>query len=163
MTDLLTARLILRQWTSLDVKYVVEGDRQASWAADFPAEGDTVIAGVIAAQPEWLAPFGHRLIIEQATSEVVGSLGLFWPPADGCVEIGYGVVPSRQGRGYASEATAALTEFALTSPDVHTVHAGAERSNPASARVLEKAGFELFDSTDELLRYRRGPGTPPRG
>lgn len=140
---------------------MLDGERQPSWAADFPAEGDGVICGVIAERPEWLSPFGHRLIIEQDTHEVVGSLGLFWPPSEGCVEIGYGVVPSRQGRGYATEAAAALTDFALTSPDVHTVHADIEHANPASARVLEKAGFERYDRTDELFRYRRGPGTPP--
>ncbi|ANZ36231.1 GNAT family N-acetyltransferase [Lentzea guizhouensis] len=160
MTDLETARLALRPWTALDVKQVVAGDRQPSWAADFPAEGDTVIAGVLAENPAWLSPFGHRLIIERASGEVVGSLGLFWPPMDGCVEIGYGVVPSRQGLGYAAEAAAALAEFALTSDDVHTVHASVEQTNPASARVLEKAGFERFGETDELFSYRRGPGTP---
>ncbi|MDX3664389.1 GNAT family N-acetyltransferase [Streptomyces sp. ID05-26A] len=158
MTDLATARLVLRPWSELDVKAVVEGARQPEWAADFPAEGDTVIAGVIAATPDWLSPFGHRLIIEQATSEVVGSLGLFWPPSNGRVEIGYGVVPSRQGRGYASEATAALTAFALELNDVHTVHANVEPANPASARVLEKAGFTRCASTDELISYQRTVG-----
>ncbi|WP_246290891.1 GNAT family N-acetyltransferase [Lentzea indica] len=71
------------------------------------------------------------------------------------MEIGYGVVPSRQGRGYASEATAALTSFALSLDGVHTVHANVERANPASARVLEKAGFTRYDSTDELFSYQR--------
>ncbi|MEU0883006.1 GNAT family N-acetyltransferase [Lentzea sp. NPDC005914] len=153
--DLVTARLILRPWDGLDVKAVVEGERRPSWAADFPSEGDTVIAGVIADNPAWLSPFGHRLIIERDTAEVVGSLGLFWPPSDGRVEIGYGVVPSRQGRGYASEATAALTSFALSLDDVDTVHANVEPANPASARVLEKAGFTQSGGTDELLSYER--------
>ncbi|RAS63736.1 RimJ/RimL family protein N-acetyltransferase [Lentzea atacamensis] len=155
MTDLVSERLILRPWDTSDVNAVVEGVRQPSWAADFPAEGDTVIAGVIASNPEWLSPFGHRLIIERATSEVVGSLGLFWPPSDGRVEIGYGVVPSRQGLGYASEATAALTSFALSLEEVHTVHASVEPTNPASARVLEKAGFTRYADTAELISYRR--------
>jgi ribosomal-protein-alanine N-acetyltransferase len=155
VTDLVSERLILRPWTSTEVQAVVDGDRQTPWAADFPAEGDTVIAGVIASNPDWLSPFGHRLIIERSSSEVVGSLGLFWPPSDGQVEIGYGVVPSRQGRGYASEAAATLASFALTLDGVDTVHANVERSNPASARVLEKAGFSRYDSTDELISYRR--------
>ncbi|GHH57189.1 GNAT family N-acetyltransferase [Lentzea cavernae] len=155
MTDLVTARLILRPWTESDVKAVVQGVREPSWAADFPAEGDTVIVGVLVDNPAWLSPFGHRLIIERATDEVVGSLGLFWPPSDGRVEIGYGVVPSRQGRGYASEATAALAAFALRWDDVHAVHANVEPSNPASARVLEKAGFSRYASTGELISYQR--------
>jgi ribosomal-protein-alanine N-acetyltransferase len=158
VTDLVSERLILRQWSELDVKAVVEDARQPAWAADFPSEGDTVIAGLLASNPDWLSPFGHRLIIERSTDEVVGSLGLFWPPSDGRVEIGYGVVPSRQGRGYASEATAALTAFALELNDVHTVHANVEVANPASARVLEKAGFTRYASTDELISYQRTVG-----
>jgi RimJ/RimL family protein N-acetyltransferase len=155
VTDLVSERLILRPWDASDVKAVVEGSRDPSWAADFPAEGDGVIAGLMESNPAWLSPFGHRLIIERSSSEVVGSLGLFWPPSEGRVEIGYGVVPSRQGRGYASEATAALTEFALSLDDVDTVHANVEPSNPASARVLEKAGFSQYDKTEELISYRR--------
>ncbi|MCX2952143.1 GNAT family N-acetyltransferase [Lentzea sp. NEAU-D7] len=155
MTDLVSERLVLRPWSELDVKAVVEETRQPAWAADFPAEGDAVIAGLLSSNPDWLSPFGHRLIIERSTDEVVGSLGLFWPPSDGRVEIGYGVVPSRQGRGYASEATAALTAFALELDDVHTVHANVEVTNPASARVLEKAGFTRCASTGELISYQR--------
>ncbi|MDX8036226.1 GNAT family N-acetyltransferase [Lentzea sp. BCCO 10_0856] len=158
MTDLVSERLILRPWDTSDIKAVVEAERRPSWASDFPAEGDTVITDLIASNPDWLSPFGHRLIIERATEEVVGSLGLFWPPSDGQVEIGYGVVPSRQGRGYASEAAAALTSFALTLDDVNTVHANVEQSNPACARMLEKAGFSRYDGPDELISYRRTTG-----
>ena len=158
MTDLVTARLILRPWSELEVKAVVGETRLPSWATDFPSERDIVIAGELMENPVWLSPTGHRLIIERSTDEVVGSLGLFWPPTDGRVEIGYGVVPSRQGRGYASEATAALTAFALELDDVHTVHANVDPANPASARVLEKAGFTRYQSTDELIGYQRTAG-----
>ncbi len=51
---------------------------------------------------------------------------------------------SRRGRGYASEAIRARSEFALTGPRVHTVPAAVESSNPASIRVLEKAGFQRW-------------------
>jgi hypothetical protein len=66
---------------------------------------------------------------------VVGSIGLFWPPDDGAIEIGYGIVASRRGRGYAAEATRALTAYALTAPGVDTVFATVELSNPASVSV----------------------------
>ncbi|MER6947082.1 GNAT family N-acetyltransferase [Nonomuraea sp. NPDC000554] len=140
-TDLTTDRLILRSWTPAEVSAVLDGARPAHWAEDFPAEGDQVIAGLFAEHPAWLGEYGHRQIIERDTGLVVGSIGLFWPPSDGTLEIGYGVVASRRGRGYAPEATRALTEFALTAPGVHTVHANVELSNPASVSVLEKAGF----------------------
>jgi ribosomal-protein-alanine N-acetyltransferase len=146
-TDLTTDRLVLRPWTTAEAAAVLDGVRPAHWADDFPAEGDRVVVGLFAENPAWLGRFGHRQAVERASGLVVGSIGLFWPPADGTVEIGYGIVPSRRGRGYASESTRALTAHALTAPGVHTVVAGVELSNPASVRVLVKAGFRLL-STD---------------
>ncbi|MFI8520820.1 GNAT family N-acetyltransferase [Streptomyces sp. NPDC085481] len=163
LTELTTERLVLRTWTAEAVAAVLGGTdpdrRPADWAADFPADGDRVIAGLLNGNPDWLGAYGHRLIAERGSGIVVGSIGLFWPPAGGVLELGYGVVASRQGRGYATEAARALARFALAAPGVDTVVAGVELSNPASARVLEKAGFERFETTGaedggELARYR---------
>lgn len=140
--DLTTDRLTLRSWTPAEATAVLNGARPPHWADDFPAEGDQVIVGLFAEHPAWLEPYGHRQIIERASGLVVGSIGLFWPPGDGTLEIGYGIVPSRRGRGYAPEATRALTEFALSAPGVHTVYATVELSNPPSIRVLERSGFQ---------------------
>nr|WP_232327880.1 GNAT family N-acetyltransferase [Kibdelosporangium sp. MJ126-NF4] len=156
MADLTTDRLVLRSWTLPDADAVTVGHRQPQWAEDFPADGDLVIAGLFGQHPVWLGEYGHRLVIERDSGLVVGSIGLFWPPSDGRLEIGYGIVPSRRGRGYAAEATRALTEFALTSPDVDMVCATVELSNPASARVLEKAGFRLVDTAKDIAAYQFG-------
>ncbi|MFE6847670.1 GNAT family N-acetyltransferase [Streptomyces sp. NPDC057686] len=152
LTELTTERLVLRTWTAADAAAVLDcaaGTRPADWAGDFPSEGDGVIASLLGDNPAWLGTYGHRLIIERHSGLVVGSIGLFWPPAEGALELGYGVVASHRGRGYATEATRALTAFALTAPAVHTVAAGVELSNPASVRVLEKAGFERYTTTAE--------------
>ncbi|KOG31416.1 GNAT family N-acetyltransferase [Streptomyces resistomycificus] len=152
--DLLTDRLVLRTWSTAEIEAVAHGTRLGHWAEDFPAEGDQAIAGLLAGHPQWLGEYGHRLIIERESGLAVGSIGLFWPPADGRLELGYGVVATRRGRGYAAEATRALTAFALAAPGVHTVCADIEPSNPASARVLEKAGFRRVGSDDGLVRFR---------
>ncbi|MFJ6676796.1 GNAT family N-acetyltransferase [Actinosynnema sp. NPDC091369] len=143
--ELITARLELRPWVAREVGAVVGGERLPHWADDFPAEGDRVVAGLFGDHPEWLGGHGHRLVVERDSGLVVGSVGLFWPPVDGVLEIGYGIVPSRRGRGYASEAARALTGHAFTASGVHTVRAEVELSNPASARVLEKVGFRPLD------------------
>lgn len=59
----------------------------------------------------------------------------------GAAEIGYGVAEDYQGRGYATEAVSALTDWALSQPSVTCVVAETEASNIASQRVLGKAGF----------------------
>ncbi|SNR36995.1 GNAT family N-acetyltransferase [Actinomadura mexicana] len=151
--DLTTDRLVLRPWTSGEIAVVLSGDRPAHWADDFPAEGDLAIAGFIAEHPSALGEHGQRQIIERSTGLVVGAVGLFWPPADGAVEFGYGVVPSRRGRGYATEAARAIVAFALTSPGVDRVVATVEPSNPASVRVLVNAGLRLVSTGQDLATY----------
>jgi ribosomal-protein-alanine N-acetyltransferase len=142
--DLVTDRLLLRPVTAEHVAAVVAGQRQPDWAADFPSEGDRVIAGMLTRQgvPTGSdAVFGQRLVVERETGLVVGGIGLFGLPADGRVELGYGIVESRRGRGYATEAARAMVEIALGLPRVSEVVAGVDPANPASVRVLEKAGF----------------------
>ncbi|MFI0482780.1 GNAT family N-acetyltransferase [Actinomadura sp. 9N215] len=146
VSDLTTGRLVLRPWTVAEVTAVLGGERRTHWADDFPSEGDRVIAGFIAeSDGTALGEFGQRQLVEKATGLVVGAIGLFWPPAGGVVEFGYGVVASRRGRGYATEATRALVAFALTAPGVESVVAKVELSNPASVRVLENAGLSHLD------------------
>ncbi|WP_342781604.1 GNAT family N-acetyltransferase [Streptomyces piniterrae] len=161
LTDLLTDRLALRPWSADEITAVLDDVRQAHWADDFPAEGDRVIAGVLAEQPDALGEYGQRRIVERAGGLVVGSIGLFWPPHDGRLEFGYGVVPSRRGRGYATEAARALVAFAFTAPGVHTVYAEVDLTNPASCRVLEKAGLERWSSDEETARFRATAPAPP--
>lgn len=152
--ELITDRLVLRPWTSGEIAAVQSGDRLAHWADDFPTEGDRVIAGFIAEHPSALGEYGQRLIIERSIGLVAGAVGLFWPPANGAVEFGYGVVPSRRGRGYATEAARAIVAFALAAPGVDRVVATVELSNPASARVLENAGLRRVGTDGELATYR---------
>jgi RimJ/RimL family protein N-acetyltransferase len=157
--DLVTDRLILRPWPPDEVSAVSDGNRFPHWAEDFPAEGDQDIAAAMAKHVTWLGEFGHRQMIERDSGRVTGSLGLFWPPINGTVEIGYGVVASRRGRGYAPEAARALTAFAFTAPEVTMVYARVEPGNTSSIRVLEKAGFQksMTEIEGNILRYHAVP------
>lgn len=155
--DVATERLVLRPWPVDELAAVVGGSRMDHWAEDFPAEGDVVIAGVVMERPN-VNEYGQRQVIERSSGLVVGAIGLFWPPSGGALEIGYGIVPSRRGLGYASEAARALAAFALTAPGVHTVRAEVELANPASVRVLEKAGFQRLGDDGTIARF--GVGSP---
>jgi ribosomal-protein-alanine N-acetyltransferase len=154
LSELLTERLVLRPVTAEHVTAVLAGHRQADWAPDFPSEGDEVIARMLDRDglPEDTR-FGQRVVVERATGLVVGGIGLFGPPEDGQVEIGYGIVESRRGRGYATEAARALIEAALSLPGVTEVVAGVDPGNPASVRVLEKAGLTFPSHDGEETRY----------
>ncbi len=79
--------------------------------------------------------------IELTTGERAGDLCFKGLSPDGAVEIGYGLLPEHWGKGYATEAVRAVTEWALAQPGVKTVEAETEPGNAASQRVLAKAGF----------------------
>ncbi|MFD0381606.1 GNAT family N-acetyltransferase [Streptomyces stramineus] len=152
---------MLRPWSPAEVTAVLDDVRPAHWAADFPprATGSSPDSSPAA---EALGPYGQRQIIERDSGLVVGAIGLFWPPHEGALEFGYGVVPSRRGRGYAPEAARAVVEFALASAEVHTVHADVEFMNPASIRVLEKAGLRRWNSDATTARFRATAQEPTR-
>jgi RimJ/RimL family protein N-acetyltransferase len=71
-------------------------------------------------------------------------------------EIGYVIAPEAWGKGFASEAVRMVidTVFALT-PTARIV-ASSRAHNPASRRVLEKAGFAYVDSGLHFLGARGG-------
>ena len=155
---------------------MLSGQRRADWAADFPAEGDQVIAGLLARTglptrtglpaDDDARRFGHHLVVERDTSTVVGGAGFFGPPQDGEVEIGYGIVPSRQRRGYATEAVQAMVADVFQLDSVHIVTANVDLDNPASIRVLEKSGMTLCTRNQEQATYhirRPPPGRRDRG
>jgi hypothetical protein len=99
MRQIVAARLALRPITAEEVLAVLNGQRRSDWAGDFPAEGDQVIARLLVRTgmpADDARRFGHRLVVERDTSTVVGGVGFFGPPQGGEVEIGYGIVPSRQ-------------------------------------------------------------------
>jgi RimJ/RimL family protein N-acetyltransferase len=154
--ELITGRLALPLITAEDVAAVIRGPRPTSWAPDFPADGDRVIARLlmrIGAPGGPGALFGHRLVRERASGLVVGGVGFFGPPEEGRVEIGYGIVASRRRRGYATEAVLAMLELAFAQPGVSEVIAAADPRNTASIRVLEKSGLLDQSPRGEEHRY----------
>jgi ribosomal-protein-alanine N-acetyltransferase len=157
--EMTTARLRLPLLDAGTAAALVAGRRLPGWAGDFPAEGDVDVAGVLDREgvpPGPDAVFGPRLVVEGSTGEAIGTAGFFGPPRNGVVEVGYGIVPSRQRRGYATEATRALVELALAQPGVHEVVAHAEADNRASIRVLEKCGLTYAGREGSLVRYGVG-------
>ena len=154
LSDLVTDRLVLRPWPIDEAAAVVAGERRPHWAADYPFEGDQVIAGLLTREPD--RPHGHYQMIERETGLTVGGIGLKWPPTDGSIEFGYGLVPSRRCRGYTTEAVRALVAYARTVPGVAEVFATVDPANVPSVRVLEKVGLRRDGAvpSDEGTLYR---------
>ena len=124
--------------------------------------------------PEWLAalrrstgpdPWRHGfLVVDRESGWVIGMAGYKGAPdSTGMVEIAYGIVPSREGRGYATEAAAALVRFASAHEQVRLVRAHTLPLTNPSTRVLQKCGFRqvgtVVDPEDgPVWRWERLPG-----
>jgi len=116
--------------------------------------------------PTWLAqldasgsidPWIHGFVIRhQITDGVIGQCGFKGPPTtDGTVEIAYSVAPEHQGKGYATEAAAALVGYAFEHGQVRLVRAHTLPEANASTRVLTKCGFrhigEVIEPEDGVV------------
>lgn len=89
-------------------------------------------------------PVGTHFAIDVG-GQAVGSIGLV-PQTDvhrRSAEIGYWLGRDAWGRGIATEAVRAVTEHGFEAFGLVRVFAAVFANNPASGRVLEKAGYEL--------------------
>ena len=95
---------------------------------------------------------------EHATGAYVGETYLAnadW--AVPAIELGYFVVASQTGRGYAVEAGRAVVRFAFERLGVGRLDLQCASDNRASARVAERIGFRLDGC--QRLRHRKRDGT----
>ena len=92
--------------------------------------------------------------------ELVGSCGL-GRRASGAVEMGYWIARPFWGRGFATEACAALIDIARAL-GLRQLEASHFIDNPASARVLDKLGFESTGLIAPRLSCARGEEVPAR-
>jgi [ribosomal protein S5]-alanine N-acetyltransferase len=162
-----TAHLRLTPFAPAHVLALIEGTQQFAEAFGLTAaEGLRDFYASDDVSPAWLEqlraspatdPWVHGFaVVHRESRSVIGGAGFKGPPdEEGMVEIGYGIVPAFQGRGYATEAAAALVAFAFRSDRVRLVRAHTLPDNNASARVLTKCGFkhlgEVVDPEDGLV------------
>jgi RimJ/RimL family protein N-acetyltransferase len=172
MVDLVTARLVLHPMSVIEAERVAAGepDDGARWAPGYPAEGDVAGAkGFLSTcantgDPQPLGAYQIRL---REDGHAIGGLG-FHGPADenGNVTIGYGLIPSARGKGYASEALRALLAFARAH-GITCVQGGTTHDNIASQHVMTTVGMRLVAEDGQLKHYKIAwtdatPVTDPR-
>ena len=157
VTDVRTSRLRLHAIDTSEAERIV-GRRAGpgdEWAEDYPFEGDVgAVGGFLRATAafgeQW--PFGYYRIIRLSDGCAVGGAGFKGPPDGDCVEIGYGLVPSARGHGYAAEAVSALLTVAADNGLLKVI-ADTTPDNIASQRTLERAGFRLVSTDAELHHF----------
>lgn len=90
-----------------------------------------------------IRPETHFVIAND--TEPVGVIGLDkWPDVYGkSMEIGYWLGEPFWNKGICTNAVKVIVEYGFNTFDINRIFAGVFAWNPSSARVLEKAGFEL--------------------
>lgn len=91
---------------------------------------------------EW--GFGPYAVVERDRSMLIGYCGLFFfPDVNGRpeVELGYRLARAAWGRGYATEAAAAVRDYAFQTLGIRRLIAMIDPQNLASVRVAEKLGM----------------------
>lgn len=165
MNDLVTERLTLHPMSAAEAEQVVAGEPGpgALWAPGYPAEVDVQGARsflALCASNGDPQPFGSYEIRRREDGHTIGGLGFNAPPdGRGGVTIGYGVIPSARGQGYASEALLGLLRFAR-SRGITCVRGDADHDNTASQRVMIGAGMRLV-AEDERVKYYEITWTGP--
>ena len=93
-------------------------------------------------------PWRMRVIVERSSKTVVGSINLKGPPsAAGDVEIGWGLFENARRRGYATEASAAVIQWARQQPGVSSISATIPDDNYPSQRLAKRLGLTRTSET----------------
>ncbi len=160
-----TARLVLRPPTPSDAVYVAEMANDAEVArmttrVRHPyrlADAEAFLGSLQSADPHAERPF----LIEHREFGPIGMTG-FHRTEDPHAELGYWLGRTFRGRGFATEAVRAALAWAREGWGRRAVLSSHFVDNPASGRVLEKAGFLYTGETRERFSLGRGQAVATR-
>jgi RimJ/RimL family protein N-acetyltransferase len=162
---LTTARLTLREPRAEDAPRIaaLAGDFDvARMTTNIPhpyslAEAETFLGRAAARDRDHHAVFA----LELEDEGVIGILG-FHPKAPPAPEVGYWIGRPYWGQGYATEAASAALAWAGEGWGKRLVISGHFADNPASGRVLEKAGFLYTGVVEPRRSLARGADAATR-
>jgi len=153
-TILTTRRLVLRSWTYGDAPsfFAIWSDPRVTEHIAMPPIADIAAArtrldrvrGQIAARG-----FGHWALEEKESGELVGSAGFRATDGAAELEVGFTTAPSRWGRGYATEVTAACVAYGFARLAAPRIVSLTMPANARARRVLEKIGMRLVGHAHE--------------
>ncbi len=171
-----TPRLVLRPWSSSDAPdaLAVFGDETVTrWLSPAMSRVDSaddmasVISTWLSAPPD--APAGRWAVTSASDGSLLGGVAVLpLPPERSDLEIGWQLVPSAWGQGYAAEAGHAVAHHAFES-GVEELFAVVRPRNTRGARTATSIGMEWVGETEkyydlrlQVYRLRKGELDVPR-
>lgn len=148
-----TDRLLLRRFTKADAQAVYTNyarDDLATKYLTWPSHQDVSVTEAIL--DTWVEGYGDlaqykwAITLKEQPGEALGDITASIPhefeKIDAC-EIGYVLSPKLWGQGYMSEAMKAVTKYLLKEAGFNRVIARHDVANPASGKVMQKAGLQF--------------------
>jgi RimJ/RimL family protein N-acetyltransferase len=164
-----TARLLIRAWAPPDapeLKAAIDGSlaelqRWMAWARNEPSELPVIEERLARFQAEFEAGTNWACgIFQRASGEVLGGVSLLSRVGPGALELGYWLRNECTGRGYATEAAAALTRVGLSMPNIERIEIRCDPQNRPSAAVPARLGYRLLRTSLEPVPYSDGEVAP---
>jgi aminoglycoside 6'-N-acetyltransferase len=144
-----TERLVIRRFRTEDTAAFAayrsdpEVALYQSWTAPLPLEQAAELIGEFATgdprAPGW---FQYAIALREADDVLIGDIGVALHANLMQADIGFTLDKRYQGRGYATEAVRAMLRLLFTELKLRRVSAECDARNHASARLLERVGFQ---------------------
>ena len=146
-TTIETPRCILRCVTRDDIPFVFSATRHPGFCDGMTWNPPATEGGLLVPfennMAAWEAGMAYTFTIQTKTGGIPTGRISIRCKGDGCWNLGFWTHPEHQGRGYMTEAAAAMLEFGfgtLSAGRIEAVHA---TWNISSRRVLEKIGMSF--------------------
>lgn len=160
LPELSSARLCLRRLTMRDAQdmYAICSDplvsRYVMWTTHRSvAETRDFLRGVLR-QYRLDRPAPWAIVLREE-NRVIGTIGFSWINRDhNTAEIGYSLGRAHWGKGYATEALRTVMRYGFDSLMLNRIEAQYDIRNPASGRVMEKAGMTHEGRLRHRLYYK---------
>lgn len=150
-----TDRLILRQWKQRDFVVLAPHFQDVEFTKYLGGIKDNEAAWAMMANyaGQWeLLGFSYWALEKKLTSQFIGGCGLWKSPDWPEIELGYWILPSFQGKGYATEAANHAKNYALNVLQLPTLVSYIDPMNDASVKVAERLGG-VYDHNIELSTF----------
>ncbi len=148
-------RETMRSLLGKDLPDEVQGYRREEWPGPELLEALPVFINDLQDEPSTLG-WHAWMMIERKISLIIGDVGFKGPPGrENSVEIGFSIVPSRRGWGFALETVSSMVEYVLSTDASIRLTAECSPDNLPSLRTLETCGFRRSGRIGENLLFRR--------
>jgi RimJ/RimL family protein N-acetyltransferase len=165
----LTERVVARCWDPADAPRLKEAVDSSldhlrqwmPWALNEPQSVDEKVQLLRRFRGEF--DLGQNYVyglFSRDESEVVGGSGFHTRVGEGAFEIGYWIRASQEGKGLATELTAALTRVGLELCGADRIEIHCEPANERSMRIPRKLGY--VEEASLRRRLYAPPGGEPR-